>query len=187
MVVTTDDDEIATISKEHGASIPFIRDKKLADDFTTTAVVLFDALEQLPKSNHACCLYPTAPLLDVSDLQQAYAKLLDRKADCIISITEFDFHPLRAFETGPDERLDFKWPEHALTRSQDLPELMHDAGAFYFFDTKAFQEHRKLVMENTIGYPIERSRAVDIDTLEDFELAKVLHENWLKRKTNAVR
>jgi CMP-N-acetylneuraminic acid synthetase len=64
---------------------------------------------------------------------------------------------------------------------------MHDAGAFYFFDTKAFQEHRKLVMENTIGYPIERSRAVDIDTLEDFELAKVLHENWLKRKTNAVR
>ena len=177
IIVSTDDKEIADISKHHGASVPFMRTSDLANDFATTAEVLSDALSRTEVTDHTCCLYPTAPLLQPEDFQKAYTDLTKNKADCIISVTEFDFHPLRAFEIKDDTTLDFKWPENALTRSQDLPDFLHDAGAFYFFNTSAFIKQQKILMSNTIGYKIERSRAVDIDTPEDFEFAKLLHKH----------
>lgn len=177
VLVSTDDNEIAEISRNHGAEVPFVRNAKLADDFATTAEVLLDALTKTEPTQYTCCLYPTAPMLTGKDLQTAFERLKQVGADSIISTTEFDFHPLRAFEVQKGNRLEFKWPENALTRSQDLPALLHDAGAFYFFNTAAFIEQKKLVMKNTIGHKIERNRAIDIDTPEDFEFAKLLHQH----------
>lgn len=175
VVVSTDDAEIADISREFGAETPFMRDAFIADDHATTADVILDALDRLPVSQTACCLYPTAPMVIAKDLKDAHQTLVTNEADSVISVTEYDFHPLRAFEKTTDKRLQFNWPEHANSRSQDLPELIHDAGAFYFFDVKAFREQKTLVMNNTMPFPIPRNRAVDIDTPEDFEFAKHLH------------
>ena len=175
VIISTDDAEIASVAQDYGAEIPFMREAELANDFATTAEVIEDTLSKLEHTEHTCCLYPTAPLIKIDDFQKAYAKLIDTNADCIISVTEYDFHPLRAFEITQDDQLSFKWPENALTRSQDLPDLLHDAGAFYFFKTAAFKKQNKLVMKNTVGHSIERSRAVDIDTPEDLEFAKLLH------------
>lgn len=180
IVVSTEDDEIASVSREHGAETPFMRDPSIADDHTTTADVLLDALDHLSATGSACCLYPTAPMITATDLKSAYEKLIANKADCVVSVTEYDFHPLRAFETGTDGALQFKWPENALTRSQDLPELVHDAGAFYFFHVAALRHQGKLVMDNTLSLPLPRSRAVDIDTPEDFVLAEILHRHQLE-------
>lgn len=177
VIISTDNQEIASIAQDHGAEVPFMRNANLADDFATTAEVIQDALTKLEPTDYACCLYPTAPLLRSEDFQNAYAKLEKTGSDCIISVTEYDFHPLRSFEIDSNGRLTFKWPENALTRSQDLPDLLHDAGAFYFFKTSAFKEQKKLVMDNTIGHSIERNRAVDIDTPEDLEFAKLLHQH----------
>ncbi len=180
VVVSTDDDEIADIAKKHGAEIPFIREASLANDFATTAEVLLDALSKLGETQTACCLYPTAPLLKPNDFQKAYQELISKNADSVVCVTEFDFHPLRAFSKSKNNALEFTWPENALTRSQDLPDMLHDAGAFYFFKTTQFLKQKKLVMNNTIGYEIERSRAVDIDTPQDFEFAKLLHAQMMK-------
>lgn len=177
VIVSTDDSEIAEVSEKHGAEVPFVRDANLADDFATIAEVLLDALSKIERAQYICCLYPTAPMLTVEDFQIAYQQLKQENADSVISTTEFDFHPLRAFEVQDGIKLNFKWPENALTRSQDLPEFLHDAGAFYFFKTAAFVEQEKLVMKNTIGHKIERRRAVDIDTPEDFEFAEFLHKH----------
>ena len=180
IIVSTDDAEIAEVAKQHGASVPFMRDASLSDDFATTAEVIADTLMKVEPLDHACCLYPTAPLLKADDFQKAFLQLTGQQADCVISVTEFDFHPLRAFTDNGNDKIGFKWPEHALTRSQDLPDFLHDAGAFYFFKTTAFKEQQKLVMGNTLGYKLERNRAVDIDTPEDFEFAKLLHMQMSK-------
>ena len=176
VVVSTDDVEIANTAKKYGADIPFMREAALSNDFATTADVIEGTFKKLEQTKYACCLYPTAPLIKTHDIKDAYSKLVETNADCIITVTEYDFHPLRAFEIEQDGKLSFKWPENALTRSQDLPSLRHDAGAFYFFKTTAFKQQNKLVMDNTIGHLIERSRAVDIDTPEDLEFAKILHK-----------
>ena len=175
VIVSTDDDETADIAKEHGAEIPFMRSPELADDHSTTAAVLIDALQRLDAPDCFCCLYPTAPLVSESDLINACSLLKEKGPDGVISVCEFEFPPLRAFELDQAGRISFKWPEYELTRSQDLPELLHDAGAFYFLRTDRFREQGRLVMDDTLPYLMERNRVQDIDTEQDLELAELLH------------
>ena len=176
VIVSTDDEEIAAISRTSGAETPFLRDRNLADDFTSTADVLLDALDHIENAHYACCLYPTAPMVLPKDLEEAFKLAQREEADTVVSVTDFDFHPLRAFERKQDGTVQFRWPENALTRSQDLPEMFHDAGAFYFFNVSAFRIQKKLIMDKTHAYYIDRSRSVDIDNAEDFKLAQILHQ-----------
>ncbi|MEM7215450.1 MAG: pseudaminic acid cytidylyltransferase [Pseudomonadota bacterium] len=175
VLVSTDDTEIAAVAKNYGAEVPFIRDSELADDFATTADVLKDALAKLPACEIACCLYPTAPMITPDNLVEVHRKIVSTQADCVLSVTEYDFHPLRAFTKGDDGTLQFHKPEYELTRSQDLPEMLHDAGAFYFFNVQSFLKSGRLIGIKTLGVSLSRMQAVDIDTPEDFELAKALH------------
>lgn len=176
VVVSTDDERIAAIAREHGAETPFLREAKLADDFTGTAEVIVDAIERLGAQDApcVCCLYPTAPFVRPQDLRDSLARFRRSGAYSMNSITEYDFPPLRAFSLSDDGRIAFNWPQYELTRSQDLPRLVHDAGAFYWLDTARFLKRQRLVGEDSIGWPMERLRAVDIDTEEDFHVAEFL-------------
>lgn len=178
IVVSTDDEKIAQIAKEHGAEVPFMREASLADDQTGTAEVVIDAIQRIgaETSDLVCCLYPTAPLVTPDDLTQSKMKISVSFADALVAVAEYDFAPLRAFKTADDGSLSFNWPEHALTRSQDLPELLHDAGAFYWVRTEPFLQSGKLIAEYTIGYQLPRWRVVDIDTEDDFKMAQMLFE-----------
>lgn len=178
VVVSTDDEAIAGIAREHGASVPFMRDPALADDHAGTAEVVLDAIGRIGAAefDHVCCLYPTAPLVTADDLRAAQARLVETGAEGLVAVTDYDFPPLRAFHEGNDGRLAFNWPEHALTRSQDLPELLHDAGAFYWLRIPEFLDHKRLIPDNTTGYRLPRWRAVDIDTEDDFRFAQFLFE-----------
>ncbi len=174
VVVSTDDEEIASIARQHGAEVPFIRNAALADDFAGTAEVVTDALQQLAPATICCCLYPTAPMVTPDDLRDA-ANLLTRSgADTVVAVTGYDFPPQRAFRLSDDGRLAWNWPEHELTRSQDLPELVHDAGAFYFLDVARFLARKRIVGPHALPLHIDRLRAVDIDTEEDFRFAEAL-------------
>jgi N-acylneuraminate cytidylyltransferase len=84
-----------------------------------------------------------------------------------------------------DGHVAFRWPEHALARSQDLPRLVHDAGAFYWLRTAAFLRTRRIVGENAIAWPMDRLRAVDIDTEEDFRFAEALKRFHADESGNA--
>ena len=183
VIVSTDDPEIAEVSRDHGAQTPFMRDASLSGDFTTTAEVVIDALQYYPEAETACCLYPTAPLVNADDLGKAHAMLVNQDADCVLTVTAYDFHPLRAFKCSETGKLSFNWPEHELTRSQDLPNLVHDAGMFYFLKTKSLMNSGKIINAKTVGLELSRRQAVDIDTPEDLEIAKILHQQQLKTRS----
>lgn len=178
VVVSTDDEQIAEIARNHGAEVPFMRPAHLADDHTGTAEVVIDAIERIgaAETDFTCCLYPTAPLITADDLRDAKNRFGASFAEAMVSVSDYDFPPLRALKKAEDGSLAFNWPEHALTRSQDLPDLLHDAGAFYWVRTEPFLQSGRLIAEYTIGYQLPRWRAVDIDTEEDFELAEFLFE-----------
>ena len=103
VVVSTDDEDIAAIAKEYGAEVPFLRDKKLADDYTGTFDVMADAYERLKatgqKFDGVCCIYATAPLLLPKHLVMALEKLKSSKAQSLTSVCEFSFPIQRAFYT----------------------------------------------------------------------------------------
>ena len=175
VVVSTDDEQIAETAREHGAETPFLRNAELADDHTTTASVIEDAIRRTGYSGEfACCLYPTAPLLRPADLADSLRALQESTASSLLAVTEYDFPPLRALVLANDGTVEFRFPDYALTRHQDLPRLVHDAGSFYWFRTSAFLQSGKLVSADTLAYEMDRLRCVDIDTEEDWRLAEQL-------------
>ena len=64
------------------------------------------------------------------------------------------------------------WPEHFETRSQDLPEALHDAGQFYFGRVDAWLEGAVFFAKHATGYRIPRWRVQDIDTADDWTRAE---------------
>ena len=177
VMVSTDDKEIANVALELGASVPFYRTPGTADDFSTTADVLVEVLQEYKKQkmefDYTCCIYPTAPFVTAEKLRNAFEVLIQSKADTVIPITKFSFPIWRSFNKSENGKLSFNWPENAVKRSQDLEPAFHDCGQFYFFNTDKFLQTKKLLTNNTIGIEMPESQVQDIDNEEDWKIAEI--------------
>ena len=170
VMVSTDDDEIADVARKYGAEVPFMRSEATSNDYATTADVLREVLSDYGKCgaefDTMCCLYPTAPFVQVSELKEASA-MIEAGASSVIPVTSFDFPPLRGFRVGGDGSLEYAFPEFAQTRSRDLPEMVHDCGTFYFAKVASFHETGSFITNNTRFLRIPSRLVQDIDTPED--------------------
>jgi pseudaminic acid cytidylyltransferase len=180
VVVSTDDEEIATVAREFGATTPFIRPKEIADDFTGTNAVVKHAVAwfnaQSNDVTHACCLYATAPLVQANFITQGYEALSRSDAAFAFSVTSYAFPIQRAVRITPDGRVDAIYPEHRMTRSQDLEHAYHDAGQFYWGTARAFLEDMPVFAPHSIGVILPRHLVQDIDTLEDWDQAELMYQ-----------
>ena len=176
VMVSTDDQEIASISSQFGASVPFFRSIDNSNDYATTASVLMEVLGNFAAQNrnfqYGCCIYPTAPFVTAKKLKDAYQLIADKGFDTVLPIQPFSFPIQRAFYL---ENNKVKWaePNHALTRSQDLPRTFHDAGQFYFFNVPVFLQTKQLLTSNTGAIQISELEAQDIDNETDWRLAEM--------------
>ncbi|WP_246019587.1 pseudaminic acid cytidylyltransferase [Corallincola spongiicola] len=172
IVVSTDDQEIASVAKQYGADVPFIRPATLSDDYAATLPVVAHALEQemtqTKEITHCCCIYATAPLIQVNHLKAVQQLLVDRQADYAFPVTEFDFPILRAVSMNEDNILTPSFEQHINARSQDLPDYYHDCGQFYWGKVSSFLNHTPIISKAALGYPIPRRFVQDIDTPDDW-------------------
>jgi pseudaminic acid cytidylyltransferase len=180
IVVSTDDDEIASVAKNYGAEVPFCRPAQLADEHASTEDVLVHALEALAEYGenfeHACCIYATVPFLAAEDLVAGLDALRQAHATTAFAVTTYEYPVFRALSLRQDGRLAMIWPEHRDARSQDLPEAWHDAGQFYWVNVLKFLTERQLFSCDSIPVKIPRWRVQDIDTPEDWRRAEVMFE-----------
>ncbi|KYK46045.1 pseudaminic acid cytidylyltransferase [Bradyrhizobium liaoningense] len=178
IVVSTDDEEIAAVSRQLGATTPFVRPREIADDFTGTNAVVKHAvawfLERGNQISHACCIYATAPLIQPRYLREGHDALTRSDAAFAFSVTSYAFPIQRAVRITTSGRVDALYPEHRLTRSQDLEPAYHDAGQFYWGTRDAFRDDVPLFSERSIGIVLPRKYVQDIDTLEDWEQAEYM-------------
>lgn len=179
IIVTTDSEKIAHVAIAHGAEAPFRRPPELADDHTPTAPVLVHALKWLEETGtpatHACCIYATAPFVRAQDIVRGLDILRDTEAATAFTVTSFSFPIFRALKVMPSGELAMFWPEHRLTRSQDLPEAYHDAGQFYWMDVPRFIADPNLYSADARPIVLPRYIVQDIDTPEDWETAEYMH------------
>jgi N-acylneuraminate cytidylyltransferase len=184
VMASTDDDEIATIAKQYGAIVPFMRSPKTSDDYTTTAEVIKEVLEEYKKMGKnfdlACCIYPTAPFITAEKLSSAFQLLSNSDADSVLPVTRFSFPIWRSFKMEGN-KIFYNWPEFAPKRSQDLSPAFHDCGQFYFLNVEPFMQTTKLVTDNTIGVEMPESEVQDIDTEEDWKIAEIKYDLFLKK------
>ncbi len=183
VLVSTDDKEIAEIAESKGALVPFIRPKKLADDYCGNNPVVCHALDFFRKQglniNLACCLYPTAPFVNKEDLKKGIQILQEVNTDrFVFAATSFAFPIQRAIS------LDNKGFAHTvnkidiLKRSQDLEIMYHDAGQFYIGRPPAWYS-RKDIFLNSKPLILPRWRVHDIDTMEDWKRAEIIYKTML--------
>ncbi len=176
VMVSTDDVEIKKIAEEYGAKVPFMRSASTANDYASTHEVVIEVLDEYRKRgmeyDYVCCMYPTAPFVTTSDLQQSMQMLQQGSADGVIPIVSYSFPPQRCFVRKGDY-ICYKWPENRLVRSQDLETFYHDAGQFYFLNISEFLKQKTMVLDNTVPFIMDEMRVQDIDNLEDWKLAEL--------------
>ena len=180
IIVSTDDQEIASIARQWGAEVPFMRPPELSDDYTGTIPVMRHAIQWLEmhegKVDYACCIYATAPLIVAQDLQAGWALINGAGCDYAFSVTSYAFPIQRAIRINEQGRVAMFSPEHLMSRSQDLEEAWHDAGQFYWGTPKAWCEERAIFSQGSVPVKLPRHRVQDIDTTEDWTRAE-----WLLR------
>lgn len=179
IVVSTDDDEIAAVAESNGAEAPFRRPAELANDHTLTLPVYAHAIRWFEEHRRAvtfvCGIFPTAPFLQPHYLRQGLDLLRnDADADFAFSATSFDFPIFRSLKRNVDGTVSMFWPEHELTRSQDLPEAWHDAGQFYWGRKEAFLKTDRLFSARSYPVILPRHLVQDIDSPEDWTQAEIM-------------
>jgi len=177
IIVSTDDEEIASISKEYGAEIQ-IRPKKLSDDFTGTEEVINYVVNTLKKDgleyDYICTLYATSPLLQDVYLIKGFQELEISNAKYSFSATSFEAPTWWAFKIK-NNRCKTISKEYFNIRSQDLEETYFDAGQFYW--NKIQNKSNNIIFgKDSIPIILPRHLVQDIDTLEDWKRAEYMYE-----------
>lgn len=176
VIVSTDCKKIAQLSKELGASVPFLRPKDLSSDETPVIDVVRHAISQTRNEysidDNLSLIYATAPLLRTEYLKTSIEKL--EFFDFAVSICSYP-HPIqRALMIDENsKRLTMQNSREYFTRSQEFQEMFHDAGQFVSGKIKAWENAVPFVNEATTGIHIPRYLVQDIDTEEDWKEAEI--------------
>ena len=176
VMVSTDDEEIASIAKEYGASVPFYRSIESATDYATTVDVLLEVLSQYNSQgihfDFGCCIYPSAPFSSKELLHQGYNKLVEEEHEVVFPALAYE-HPIqRSFSLDPSNRIELFSKSEEYTRTQDLKSYYHDAGQFYWFNSRSLTVNKSLMKGKVAILKLSPIEAHDIDELSDWKMAE---------------
>jgi pseudaminic acid cytidylyltransferase len=179
VMVSTDDTEIAKIAIQYGASVPFMRSDKTANDFATTFDVIQEVLQEYEllnkKFDFTCCIYACAPFVTNEKLINSFQILQENKFDSVFPIMPYGFPIQRALRKEED-KVSFFYPQFSLSRSQDLEKSFHDAGQFYWMNTDECIEKKQILTNNSGSIVLSEIEGQDIDNEVDWKLAELKYE-----------
>lgn len=180
VMVSTDDEKIAEIARKYNAKVPFFRSDKNANDFATTSEVLLEVIdkyEYLGKLyQYACCIYPTAPFINAERLNQGFQKILSEKRSSVFPVVPFSYPIWRGVRKNVDGKFQMVWPTNLNKRSQDLDEIYHDAGQWYWFSVDDFKQNKTIFSDNASAIILDPMDVQDIDTINDWKIAEFKYE-----------
>ena len=184
VMVSTDDLEIAEISRQCGAQVPFLRSKETSTDHAMTADVLLEVLNKYDEAHQkfdlACCIYATSVFTTFEKLKKTKEILLNKEeVQATFPILRFGFPIQRAYKINKGY-IEMMWPENYNVRSQDLEPTYHDAGQFYWFRVNDFKKYQRVLMDQCVGYEVPETEAQDIDSEVDWALAEIKFQRMIQ-------
>lgn len=179
IVVSTEDKEIADISKKYGAEVPYLRPIELADDKSPTIDCIIHMINWLKINedyipDYICLLQCTSPLRTNEDIDGTIKKAINIDLDGAISVCEAEVNPYWT-NVFIDEKLKYFIEEGKnITRRQDLPQIYRINGAVYIIKTEILLNKRTFETDNMTGYIMSSNNSIDIDNEIDFKFAQLL-------------
>ena len=175
VVVTTDDAEIADVSKRFGADVPFMRPDELAADTSKTIDCVVHARDWFSEHGFPCdvivLLQPTSPLRTCADIDSALECFLSHGCLGLCSVSLAEQNPLLLRTIGEGGVLHPLVNQSSTMRRQDLPCYYKVNGSIYINLAKSLSLKSSL-NDNPVGYVVDTKHAIDIDTYEDFLAAE---------------
>lgn len=182
VIVSTDSDEIAAVAREYGADVPFLRPQELAQDHSPELFAWKHALEsvesEMGRTVDVMVSVPTtSPLRTPADVATCLALLLESDADIVITVTGAHRSPyfnMVTLDETNNARLVIPPSGTAVVRRQDVPNV-YDITTVAYAARGAYVKTTSAVMQGKVkAVVVPNERALDIDTVLDFEIAEFL-------------
>lgn len=191
LLVSTDDDEIRSVSLAGGAEVPFLRPAEIAGDTSPHIDVMNHALnwlktEQNYQPDYVLLLQPTSPFRTVQDIDGVIRMAMNNpEADALIGVCEADNHPFLIKKLDSQGRLeDYIQSDLAYLRRQDLPPAYVINGAIYLNKPASLRGERKMVPPGSLAYIMPKEHSLDVDTSWDFHVAELIMNDRMKNEND---
>ena len=186
IIVSTDSQKIADISKKYGAEVPFLRPKQYAKDSTPMIDVIKHSVDYLSKNESyvpdlILLLQPTSPIRDPKMILKSIKLLKNSKATSVISVGEVKTHPyLSFFKNGTFLKPLFSQFEENTIR-QKRKSVYFPSGSFYVFKTSNLLNYHSMYGPRIIPFIIKQKEFnIDIDDLFDWSIAEMFFKKYFK-------
>ena len=179
VVVSTEDPEIARISKKHGAEIPFKRPKSLATDSASMNDVLLHAISELKNMGYEFDIMVnrdcTVPFIENSSIKASVNLLKKSKCDLVCAVYRQHHNPyFNMMEINKKGTLEFSKKSNTKISSRQKAPIVYQLNGLFVFDVKRFLKFKKLYMPKILPYEIKPESGLMIDTEFEFQIAKMI-------------
>lgn len=177
LIVSTESYKIKNIAEKYGAKVPFMRTRTLSNNKTPIRKVVVQAINKIEKLKQkkvetVFCIFPTSVLISSLDILKIF-KNFKKKKRYMFAACKYA-HPIqRSFSLKRNNNPKAINKKLINVRTQDLTEYYHDAGQFYIGSRSHFLGKTNIFSNDAFPILFNRNELTDIDTLEDWEEAKI--------------
>lgn len=179
VIVSTDDEEIAEVSRACGAEVPFMRPKELATDQATSLPVVQHAVQTIEEQDGvtidwSMLIQPTNPMVTTQDIIQAI-NLVDEQATSIVSVIDaINSHPLKALKIEDGHLKPYIDDAPQAIRRQDLRPVYRRNGSIYMTRRNTLIDNNDLYGSHITPCVLHKEQSIDIDTESNLKFAEFL-------------
>ena len=181
VIVSTDSPDIASVARDYGAQVPFLRPAELAADDSPEWLSWRHALkfiqEEMGVLPGAMVSVPvTAPLRRPEDIERCLDLYSKGGADVIVTVSQAHRSPyFNMVQRRPDGTVALVvQTSREFARRQDVPAVFDMTTIAYVADPEFVLSRDSIFQGRVKAVEIPPERAIDIDTLLDFEMAEFL-------------
>ena len=186
VMVSTDSDLYAEISRKYGASVPFLRSGKNASDLSSS----WDMVDEVLESYHGigehfesfCVLQPTSPLRTCEDIKSAYKLFYEKASLAVVSVCETEHSPLWCGQISSNLELDGFLDQRRIKQRQALEKYYRLNGAIYIVNIENYRKNSFLYRTGSYAYVMDQYNSIDIDSEIDFLIAEVLMKHKIGKR-----
>ncbi len=178
LAVSTDDQEIATVARQFGADVPFVRPPHLATDSALAIDVVKHALEFQERLDGiqysaVALLQPTTPLKAAEDIDATIDELMRSGCDSVVTMVDVGAnHPARMYRIVDGRLVSVMDERVAMKPRQDLEPIYIRNGAVYACRREVLFRYNALIGQDVRPLVMPPERSVNIDESSDIILAE---------------
>ena len=174
LILSSDDEQIINVARDHECEAPFVRPANLATDETSSIDVIMHALSVVEeKYDYLLLLQPTSPFRTSGQIDGAIERIVDSRARMLVSVAKLRKHPMFMYEIV-DLRLKSFFKSEKQLRRQEMPPAYEHNGAIYISEIDYLRDRRSYCTDDVLAFEMDKLSSLDIDEVEDIEYAEFL-------------